>query len=279
MPLFINDLLPEILGMILFEITERSDNHQPGLLASVCRSWNHVVQNTPELWSHFTTTDRARRSSAPSPSRLASLALPIDPGVYHLPFFEPFFRHIVDNPRTCKLSALHLGRHSGLSLSPVDRLVKEVLAKTPSITNLCASLGILEPTHSLLSRLRHLRGIDGSDTEALRLLRQTPLLQSFRLSSMRIVPVVQDQGQEGMAPSDEPDASCRLESMENIELSCFQAVPERLFRQLDLPRIHGLELRYQYGIIKDGDQQFKSLVANDLEGLVFTRFVTFAPAA
>lgn len=56
--LSIHDLPAEILGMILFEITEQSEKHYCWLLASVCQSWNHVVQNTPQLWTRITASIR-----------------------------------------------------------------------------------------------------------------------------------------------------------------------------------------------------------------------------
>ncbi|KAG8860353.1 hypothetical protein FRB96_004002 [Tulasnella sp. 330] len=298
---FINELPTEVLGTIFFEITEQSENHECGLLASVCCSWNDVVQNTPQLWSRITAiikqqppdVTRYRRFLEKANQAPLSINMRVEAKIYPLaivrrdvqalyPLFiqhqwrslsitgvstlDPFqllFQHILDNPQSCKLSSLRLVTNWGDSpAGPPPLVVKEVLVNTLSITDLAASFTILDPSDALLPRLRHLHGKHGSETEVLSIIRETPLLQTLRLSSIYSESVEKFHTKNDMVSNRGSETLCRLGDMTSLDLSCSRKVPENLLRQLDLPMIRTLKLRQLQCSIEIGDQQIQSLVAN-----------------
>ncbi|KAG8877421.1 hypothetical protein FRB97_003420 [Tulasnella sp. 331] len=177
--------------------------------------------------------------------------------------FEPLFRHIIDNPQACKLSSLHLGAY--WSLSPATPLlVRRLLAQTSTITDLAVPFELLAPTYGLFPRLRNFQGRYGSETEVLRILRETPQLQSLRLSSLYPISLRKDHMGVAMVSSSGPEALCRVEAVEYLDIDCSLHVPGSLLSQLDLPKIHTLrlsELRWGY---QAADLWIESLMGNVL---------------
>ncbi|KAG8860349.1 hypothetical protein FRB96_003998 [Tulasnella sp. 330] len=293
----IKDLPAEVLGMIFLEIAEHSKSHQCGLLVSVCRRWNDVVQNTPQLWSRLNVTtgkntplDSARYQKRLEKAKKTPLSIFIhvdfptyqpDPIKGHLQRlypalvqrqwrslsimgkttldpFEHLFRHILDSPQTCKLSSLRLVTNWGLTQSPTTlQLIREVLATALSISDLVIPFPFLEPACPLLSGLHHLQGKLGNGTEILRFLQETPLLQSLRLSC---VSDVGDSAVEDMGSNG--NTRCRLEAMECLDLICLDTLPQRLLQQLDLPGIHTLKLGDLWDNPKVGDREIDSFMTS-----------------
>ncbi|KAG8998234.1 hypothetical protein FRB94_006974 [Tulasnella sp. JGI-2019a] len=263
--------------------------HQlPESLRCVCRWWKELVDGSPELWHHINVrlghlqvepfVNRLRKAKRLPLTLNIYSPLARDEGAFtqvvlelydlvkehpwrvlsifspaYLTSFGIFFRHVLDNPQTCRLSSFLIERcisfHGG---RPIRTLARKALQQNLTITHLAIPEEFLEPTHPLLRVVSYLRLMRGwAQPSILKVIGEassvTTLTADFVLATRE---------------SGDSIPLRLLPRLKQLDIRDSPEFPELLLLGLDLPSIQSLKLKEIGSSVDHGNRQLRNLRAS-----------------